>query len=171
PASSQASAAPSRGRPAPSPIAAPPLNGTADARSACATSAALTRRPPPDCCTAERRQAARPATWGAAMLVPPFTSFSVSQRGTDEKATPGATRSGLASSPPRELHHPITSGAGGVPAWGGRAKAPGYDAPTDRARSADPGNPIVESPGPSFPALIVNTTPGCEVRKAVTMAP
>ena len=103
------------------------------------------------------------------MLVPPFTSFSVSQRGTDEKATPGATRSGLASSPPRELHHPITSGAGGVPAWGGRAKAPGYDAPTDRARSADPGNPIVESPGPSFPALIVNTTPGCEVRKAFTM--
>src|SRR5207244_12863171 len=139
PASSQASAASDRGRPAPAPIAVSPLNGTADARSACATSAALTRRPPPDCCTAERRQAARPATWGAAMLVPPFTSFSVSQRGTDEKATPGATRSGLASSPPRQPHPPHPSAAGGVPAWGGRAKAPGYEPPPDRARSAAPG--------------------------------
>src|SRR5690242_21558346 len=112
---------------------------------------------------AERRHAASPAAWGAAMLVPPFTSFSVSQRGTEENATPGVTRSGLASSPPRELHQPITSGAGGIPACGGRAKAPGYEAPTDRARSAEPGNPMVESPGPSLPALIVNTMPGCDV--------
>src|SRR5690348_7037924 len=115
------------------------------------TSAALTRRP--DCCIADSRHAASPAACGAAMLVPPLTSFAVSQRGTDENATPGVTRSGLISSPPRELHQPMTSGSAGTPACGGRAKAPGYEAPTERARSADPGKPTVERPGPSFPAL------------------
>src|SRR5689334_11160144 len=103
------------------------------------------------------------------MLVPPLISFAVSQRGTDENATPGATRSGLATSPPRELHHPITSASPGVPACGGRAKVPGYEAPTESARSADPGNPIVERPGPSLPALIVKTISGCATRNAVTI--
>ncbi len=74
---------------------------------------------------ADRRQAASPAAWGAAMLVPPLISSPVFQRGTVEKATPGATRSGFASSPPRELHQPITSGGGGVPGWAGRANTLG----------------------------------------------
>src|SRR5207244_2196803 len=100
----------------------------------CASSAALTLRP--SCSIAEMRQAASPAACGAAMLVPPLISFPVSQRGTAEKATPGVTRSGLASSPPRELHQPSTSRAGGVPAWAGRAKAPGKTAPTERAKPA-----------------------------------
>src|SRR2546430_10589496 len=65
-------------------------------------STALTLRP--SCAMADRRHAARPATCGAAMLVPPLISSPVFQRGTDENATPGATRSGLASSAPRELH-------------------------------------------------------------------
>src|SRR5213082_2729134 len=71
-------------------------------------SAALTLRP--SCDMADRRHAARPAACGAAMLVPPLISSPVFQRGTDENATPGATRSGFATSAPRELHHPITSG-------------------------------------------------------------
>src|SRR5438105_14175164 len=104
---------------------------------------------------ADRRHAARPAACGAAMLVPPLISSPVFQRGTDENATPGATRSGFATSPPRELHHLITSGAGAVPGCTGRAKAPGEDAPTDSARSAEPATPRVESPGPSCPALTV----------------
>jgi len=103
------------------------------------------------------------------MLVPPLISFPVSQRGTEEKATPGVTRSGLASSPPRELHQPSTSAAGGVPACAGRANAPGNNAPIERARSAEPGKPSVDSPGPSFPALIVNTTDGWTMRKASTI--
>src|SRR5437773_2285620 len=106
--------------PAPSSTAVAPANGTADARRACATSAALTRRP--SCSIAEMRQAASPAACGAAMLVPPLISFPVSQRGTAENATPGVTTSGLASSPPRELHQPSTSRAGGVPAWAGRVR-------------------------------------------------
>src|SRR5437879_10440366 len=109
---------------------------------------------------ADRRHAARPAAWGAAMPVPPLISSPVFPRGTDENPTPGATRSGLASSAPREPHQPITSGAGAVPGCTGRAKTPGYDAPTDRARSAEPGNPRVDRPGPSLPALIVNTAAG-----------
>src|SRR5574341_2213514 len=72
--------------------------------------------------------------------------------------------SGLADNPPRELHHPGTSAAAGMPGWAGRANAPGNEAPTDNARSAEPGKPIVDSPGPSFPALIVNTTVGCATR-------
>ena len=118
---------------------------------------------------ADRRHAAKPAACGAAMLVPPLISSPVFQRGTDENATPGATRSGLASSAPRELHQPITSGAGAVPGCTGRAKTPGYDAPTDRARSAEPGNPSVERPGPSLPALMVNTTAGWVTRNAFTI--
>ena len=73
------------------------------------------------------------------MLVPTFTSFPVSQRGTVENAMPGVTMSGLASSPPRELNQPRTSRAGGTPGCGGRAKTPGNVAPTESARSADPG--------------------------------
>src|SRR5437867_12860969 len=103
------------------------------------------------------------------MLVPPLISLPVSHRGTDENATPGATTSGFASSPPRELHHPITSGAGGVPGWAGRANDPGNAAPTDSARSAEAGNPMVESPGPSLPALMVNTTFRCASRNAFTI--
>src|SRR5438552_16744298 len=117
------------------------------------------------------RQAASPAACGAAMLVPPLISFPVSQRGTAENATPGVTRSGFASSPPRELHQPSTSRAGGVPAWAGRAKAPGKTAPIESARSAEPGNPTVDRPGPSLPALLVNTTAGCATSKASTMEP
>src|SRR3989441_7704440 len=55
------------------------------------------------------------------MLVPPLISLPVSHRGTEENATPGVTRSGFASSPPRELHHPITSAAVGVPGCARRA--------------------------------------------------
>src|SRR5207302_1430391 len=88
-----------------------------------ATTVAGTARP--SCAIADRRHAARPAACGAAMLVPPLISSPVFQRGTDENATPGATRSGFATSAPRELHHPITSGAGAVPGCTGRAKAPG----------------------------------------------
>src|SRR5207249_10293393 len=128
-------------------------------------STALTLRP--SCAMADRRHAARPATCGAAMLVPPLISSPVFQRGTDENATPGATRSGFATSAPRELHHPITSGAGAVPGCTGRAKAPGYDAPTDSARSAEPGNPSVERPGPASPALRVSTTGGWVTGNAV----
>src|SRR5437879_8595357 len=102
------------------------------------------------------------------MLVPPLISLPVSHRGTEENATPGVTRSGFASSPPRELHQPITSAAVGVPGCAGQAKAPGNAAPTDSARSAEPGKPIVERPGPSLPALIVNTSVGCASRNAFT---
>ena len=118
---------------------------------------------------ADRRHAARPAACGAAMLVPPLISSPVFQCGTVENATPGATRSGFASSPPRELHHPITSGAAAVPGCTGRAKAPGYEAPTDSARSAEPGNPRVDRPGPSLPALMVKTAAGWATRKAFTI--
>ena len=85
------------------------------------------------------------------MLVPDLISSPVFQRGTVEYACPGATTSGFAVAPPRELHHPIRSG-GGAPACGDRVNAPGSSAPTDRARSADPGNSTVEMPGPSLPA-------------------
>src|SRR2546422_5712786 len=98
--------------PAPWSIALAPANGTADTRSACAISTAPTARP--SCARAETRQAARPAACGAAMLVPPLISLPVSQRGTDENASPGVTMSGFASSPPRELHQPTTSAAGGA---------------------------------------------------------
>src|SRR3989454_8210279 len=106
---------------------------------------------------AEVRHAASPAACGAAMLVPPLISLPVPQRGTAENATPGVTRSGLATSPPRELHQPSTSAAGGVPAWAGRANAPGKIAPIESAKSAEPGKPSVDSPGPSLPALIVRS--------------
>ena len=102
------------------------------------------------------------------MLVPPLISSPVFQRGTEEYATPGATTSGLSTSPPRELNHASTSRAGGTPGCGARENTPGYTAPTDRAKSADPGKPIVESPGPSLPALIANTTSGWAVRKTLT---
>ena len=46
---------------------------------------------------------------------------------------------------------------------------PGNAAPTDKARSADPGRPTVDKAGPSLPALIVNTTVGCATRKASTI--
>src|SRR2546426_6959091 len=81
------------------------------------------------------------------MLVPPLISLPVSHRGTDENASPGVTMSGFASSPPRELHQPTTSAAGGAPPCAGRANAPGKTAPTDSARSAEPGKPTVDSPG------------------------
>src|SRR6266571_5965036 len=146
PPSSQRYAASRRGSPAPSSSTVSPPNGVAEARSAWTTSAALTLRP--SWSVAERRHAASPAAWGAAMLVPPLISLPVSHRGTAENATPGVTRSGFASSPPRELHQPITSAAGGLPGCAGRANAPGKAAPTDTARSAEPGNPVVERPGP-----------------------
>src|SRR5439155_25275505 len=41
--------------------------------------------------------------------------------------------------------------------------------PTETARSADPGRPTVERPGPSLPALIVNTTSGWAMRNALTI--
>ena len=103
------------------------------------------------------------------MLVPPLISLPVSHRGTDENASPGVTMSGFASSPPRELHQPTTSAAGGAPPCAGRANAPGKTAPTDSARSAEPGKPKVDSPGPSFPALMAKTTVGCRSRNAFTM--
>src|SRR2546427_3812747 len=105
---------------------------------------------------AEMRHAASPAACGAAMLVPPLISLPVSQRGTDENATPGVTRSGLATSPPRELHQPSTSAAGGGPPLAGRANAPGKIAPIESAKSAETGKPSRGSPRPSVPALIVN---------------
>src|SRR5438067_12358431 len=104
-------------------------------------SAALTLRP--SCVIADSRHAARPAACGAAMLVPPLISSPVFQRGTEENATPGASKSGLSLSPPRELNQASASGAGGTPGCGGREKTPGYRAPTDRARSADPGKPKI----------------------------
>src|SRR5256884_7523507 len=145
--------------PAPWSIALAPANGTADTRSACALSAAPPARP--SGASAETRQAASPAACGAAMLVPPLISLPVSQRGTDENASPGVTMSGFASSPPRELHQPTTSAAGGAPPCAGRANAPGKTAPTDSARSAEPGKPMVDGPGPSFHALMAETTVGC----------
>src|SRR5438105_13770687 len=102
---------------------------------------------------ADRRHAARPAACGAAMLVPPLISSPVFQRGTDENATPSATRSGFATSPPRELHHPITSDAGAVPGCTGRANVRANEAPTDKARYAEPVDPSVERPEPSCTAL------------------
>src|SRR2546426_2747174 len=144
--------------PAPWSIALAPANGTADPRSACAIWAAPTARP--SCARAETRQAARPAACGAAMLVPPLISLPVSQRGTDENASPGVTMSGFARSPPRELHQPTTSPAGGAPPCAGRANAPGKTAPTDSAGSAEPGEPLVDNPGPSLPALMAKTTVG-----------
>ena len=102
------------------------------------------------------------------MLVPPLISSPVFQRGTEENATPGARTSGLSVSPPRELNQARTSGAGGTPGCGAREKTPGYKAPTESARSAEPGKPMVESPGPSLPALIANTTSGWATRKALT---
>ena len=153
--------------PAPWSIALAPANGTADTRSACAISAAPTARP--SWARAETRQAASPAACGAAMLVPPLISLPVSQRGTDENASPGVTMSGFARSPPRELHQPTTSAAGGAPPCAGRANAPGKTAPTDSARSAEPGKPMVDNPGPSLPALMAKTTVGCRSRNAFTM--
>src|SRR6266568_9505466 len=138
--------------PAPWSIALAPANGAADTRSACAISAAPTARP--SWARAETRQAARPAACGDDMLVPPLISFPVSQRGTLENATPGVTMSGFASSPPRELNHASTSRAGGTPCRGGPVKTPGKAAPTVSARLDEPGNPSVDHPGPSLPALI-----------------
>src|SRR3989449_2283074 len=129
--------------PAPWSMALAPANGMADTRSACAISAAPTARP--SWASAETRQAASPAACGAAMLVPPLISLPVSQRGTDENASPGVTMSGFATSPPRDLHQPTTSAAGGAPPCAGRANAPGKTAPTDSARSAEPGKPMVRS--------------------------
>src|SRR2546426_11561029 len=106
------------------------------------------------------RHAASPLACGADMLVPPLISLPVSQRGTVENATPGARMSGFASSPPRELNQPITSRGGGAPCWGGWVNTPGQLAPTESARSADPGKPTVERPGPRLPALIENTAAG-----------
>src|SRR5256712_13757724 len=134
--------------PAPWSIALAPANGTADTRSACAISTGPTARP--SCARAETRQAARPAACGAAILVPPLISFPVSQRGTDENASPGVPTSGFARSPPRELHQPTTSAADGAPPCAGRANAPGKMAPTDSATSAEPGQPRADTPGPAF---------------------
>src|ERR1700694_1350808 len=124
------------------------LNGCADTRNAWISSAALVRRP--SCAMADTRHATRPAACGAAMLVPPLISPPVAHGGTVENATPGVTMSGLASSPPRALNHPSTSRAGGTPGLGAWAKTPGYVAPTDRAQSAEPGKPLVASPGPGL---------------------
>ncbi len=97
------------------------------------------------------------------MDVPPFTSPPWSQFGTVEYATPGATMSGLASSPPRELHQPSASVA--TPNWNCANEA-GYTAPTAMASSADPGSPSVDVPGPSLPAAIEKNTSGWAIRKS-----
>src|SRR5438874_9411964 len=135
-----------------------PLNGRADIRSAWAMSVAVARRP--SWASADTRQAASPAACGDDILVPPLISLPISQRGTLENATPGVTMSGFASSPPRALNHHSTSRADGMPGCGAAAKTPGKLAPTDNARSAEPGNPIVDRPGPSLPALIAKTASG-----------
>src|SRR5688572_8552065 len=115
---------------------------------------------PPRCKSADWSRAATPDTTGAAMLVPAEISSPVCHGGTLENATPGAHTSGLASSPPRALHHPTTSGGGGSASSGALAKTPGNSAQVVNASSADPGNPTVDNPGPSFPALMTNSTPG-----------
>src|SRR3989454_6023486 len=69
----------------------------------------------------------------------------MSKRGTAENATPGVSRSGFASSPPRALHQPTLFGARGPSGRASCANVPGYAAPVDSARSAEPGNPIVRS--------------------------
>ncbi len=79
---------------------------------------------------------------------------------------PGVTMSGLSVSPPRELHQPSRSGPV-APNCNG-VNAAGYMAPTVSARGAEAGRPMVSVPGPSLPALIAKTTPGCASRNAST---
>src|SRR6266571_1739515 len=125
-----------------------PGNGRADTRSACTTSDAVARRP--SCASAETRQARSPVACGAAMLVPSLISSPVAQGGTTENATPGVTTSGFTNSPPRELNQARTSRGAGTPGWGARANTPGNVAPTDSARSAEPGKPIAGNDGPGL---------------------
>ena len=91
--------------------------------------------------------------------MPCFTSSPAFHRGTELYAIPGVTRSGLATSPPRALKYATASGAG--PSGPGTRNPDGSVAPTVMARSAEPGSPIVLSPGPSLPPLIVSDTSGC----------
>src|SRR5688572_28859174 len=84
------------------------------------------------------------------MLVPCLTSSAAFHRGTLLYATPGAMMSGFATSPPRALKSAMISVPAPVRPSG--RKADGTVPPTEIARPAEPGNPMVESPGPSFPA-------------------
>src|SRR2546428_4578431 len=136
----------------------PPRTGVAETRSASMTSAAASGRF--SCARAEIRRAARPAAYGAAMLVPNFTSSPVFQRGTVEYAIPGTTTSGFVVSPPRALNHATTSEAGGSRGSGLRRKAPGTRAPTDSARPGEAGKPIVERAGAAGPAALAETPAG-----------
>ena len=95
------------------------------------------------------------------MLVPCSISSPVFHRGTAEYATPGRhdirpRQLAAAGAEVRELviprARPIESG--------GRKVARQRRAHADGAARAEPGNPTVERPGPSLPALIVNTTLG-----------
>ena len=120
------------------------------------------------CSRADCKSAAAPAICGAAMLVPPEISPPRFHRGTLENATPGAQTSGLAVSPPRALKSAITSASIARPAGREPENTPGYSAQTDKMCSADPGNPIVDMPGPSLPALMTNNTSGCFSANSVT---
>ncbi len=111
----------------------------------------------PLCAAADNSTATAPATWGAAMLVPLEISSPVRNRGTLEYATPGAHTSGLKTSPPRALHHPTSWALGSIPF----TNAPGSRAQTEMGCRAEPGNPTVDRPGPSLPALITKATSGC----------
>jgi hypothetical protein len=139
--------------------------GLAVALSAAVSSADDAGCPPP-AIMADWSNAAAPLSCGAAMLVPPATSSPTSQAGTLENATPGAHRSGFCRLPPRLLHQPSTSSGERPPGCGGLANTPGNNAQAASAKSADPGNPIVEMPGPSLPALITIVTSGCSTAKA-----
>ncbi len=137
----------------------PPRAPRAEASSACLRSTA--RAGAPSCTRADCSRAAAPAICGAAMLVPPAISSPRFHGGTLEKAIPGAQRSGLASSPPRALKSAIPSASTANPCGRPPLNTPGNKAQTDRMWSAEPGNPTVEMPGPSFPALMTTSTSGC----------
>src|SRR5512140_1244229 len=118
--------------------------------------------------TPESRRAANPAAYGDAMLVPLSCSWPTAKFGTLEYATPGTTMSGAASSPPRLEN--VASVEAALSVGDAPANTRGSVAPIESTRDALPGNPAVDSPGPSFDDATVMTTSGCAARIESTSA-